>query len=96
MAKFLMNSEYQTPPSRPSPIADQPTAPWGRATEHFQQQYIRKTVKAKQPDVSSSSRWLQNQKGYKVMHTKTKTNTEPPQTMGSALNKKSRTTEPPP
>ena len=30
------------------------------------------------------------------MHNKTKTNTEPPQTMGSTLNNRSSTTEPPP
>ena len=30
------------------------------------------------------------------MHTKTKTNTEPPQTMGSTLNNRSTATEPSP
>ena len=37
-------SEYDQ--ERPqSPIADQPTAPWGRATEYLQLQDIRKTIK---------------------------------------------------
>ena len=42
-----------------SHTADQPTAPWGRATEHIQSQDIQKTIKAKQPALSSLSRWLQ-------------------------------------
>ena len=35
-------------------------APWGRATWHQHPQDTRKTTKAKQPTLSSSSRWLQN------------------------------------
>ena len=57
--------------------ADQPTTSWGRVTEDLQQQDILKTIKAKQPALSSSSSWLQNKKGQKVMHNKTKTNTDP-------------------
>ena len=34
-------------------------------------------------------------KGHKVMHNKTKTNTEPPQPIGSTPNNKSTITEPP-
>ena len=43
-----------------SHTAYQPTAPWGRATEHRQSQDIQKTIKAKQPSLSSLSRWWQN------------------------------------
>ena len=39
-----------------SHTADQSTAPRGRATEHIQQQDIRKTIKEKQPARSVSSR----------------------------------------
>ena len=39
-------------------------------------------MKANQPALFSSPRLMQNQKGHKVMHTKTKTNTELPKTMG--------------
>ena len=71
--------EHEIPQSH---TADQPMAPWGRATEHIQSQDIQKTIKAKQPDFSSTSILLQNWKGHKIMHNKTKTNKEPPQTMG--------------
>ena len=36
-----------------SPTADQPTASPGRATEHLQPKDIRKTIKLKQPALSS-------------------------------------------
>ena len=39
-----------------SQTADQPTATRGRATEHQQSQYIRKTIKVKQPALFFSSR----------------------------------------
>ena len=42
----------------------------------------RKTIQAKQPAPSSSWKWLQNLKGHKVMHTKTRPNREPPQSIG--------------
>ena len=39
-----------------SHTADQPVALSGRSTEHQQPQYIRKTIKVKQPALSSSVR----------------------------------------
>ena len=38
-----------------SPTADQPTVPWGRATEHLQSQYIRKAIKIKQPATKTNN-----------------------------------------
>ena len=56
---IIYNSEYdQEIPQSHNP--NQPTAPWGRFKEKLQLQDIRNTVKAKQPALSSSSRWLQN------------------------------------
>ena len=44
-----------------SDTADQPTASWGRDTEHSQLLYSKKTIiKVKQLALSSSVRWLQN------------------------------------
>ena len=43
-----------------SHTADQPTTPLVRATEQWQSQDIRKTVKTKQPALFPPSRWLQN------------------------------------
>ena len=43
-----------------SHATDKATAPWGRAIEHWLSQDIKKTVKVKQPALSSPSRWLQN------------------------------------
>ena len=45
-----------------SHTADQPTAPWGRATDHFLSQSIKKAVNVKQAALSLSfpSRWLQS------------------------------------
>ena len=41
---------------------DQPTASWGRATDHWLSQNIRKTDKVKQLALSSPSRWLQTRR----------------------------------
>ena len=57
--KIKKASEYDQEISQ-SHIADQSTALWERATEHWLSQDIRKTVKVKQPVLSSPSRWLQN------------------------------------
>ena len=41
-------------------IADLPTTPWGKDTEHLQPQYNSITIKIKRPALSSSVRWLEN------------------------------------
>ena len=43
-----------------SHTADQPMAPWGKATEQKQSQGTRQTNKVKQPALSSSPSWLIN------------------------------------
>ena len=50
-----------------SPIADQPTAPWGRATEHLQLQDIHKTIKEKQPALSSFQQSQLLDKGHSTV-----------------------------
>ena len=61
-AKLHIKSAFKTSEYYPeipqSQTADKPVASWGRATQ--QSRDTRKTNKAKQPALSSPSRWLQN------------------------------------
>ena len=59
-AKKVSEYDQEIPQSQ---TADKPTVPRGRATQ--QPQDTRKTNLAKQPALSSPSRWLQNKKDIK-------------------------------
>ena len=59
-----------------SHTADQPTAPRGRATEHYQSQDTRKTTKAKQPTLSLVKLIAKTRKDTKYMHTQNKDQTQ--------------------
>ena len=75
-----------------SNTADQPMAPWERATEHWLSQDIRETGKANQ-----SMKMNTKLDGLKVLNNKTRANnTVPPYTMGATINTKLTTTQPPP
>ena len=58
-------------------------APWGRATRHLQERDT-KNAKKRRNQLSRPRQDDYKTGKVKVMHTKTKTNTEPPQTMGGA------------
>ena len=85
---FKKASEYGQEISH-SHTAYQPTAPRGRATQHYQAKCIRKTIKVKQPALSLSHQGGATLEGHNVLDNKKNQEQEPlPQIMGAVIKNK--------
>ena len=89
--KKVVNEYDQEIPQ--SQTADKPVASWGRATQ--QSQDTSKTNKAKQPALSSPSRWLQKLEWTQRNEQQNIEQLQNP-IMGVTINNESTTKEPPP